>query len=212
MPPGDRQGHFRPHRVFEAVAGHVDRLRLAVDIDPGSGRTARTVVGDHHVMPFAGLDRRLRDDLDGVVGPVVDQMRAGPVVLQPHVPAAEGVAVVHAGHHGPAADLAGELDPAPVGKCLLAVEVARLGNFQRGLVLGHEGLGGDLAGAPGRVGRQGQRAGLRIDRNRHAAALALAQGRVEPQAIAGHAGRKRLPGRTREPISRNRPGPPACGR
>ena len=54
--------------------------------------------------------------------------------------------------------------------------------------------------------------GLRVDRNRHAAALALAQRGVKPQAVAGHLGRKRLPWPDPRPISRNRPGPPACGR
>ena len=59
---------------------------------------------------------------------------------------------------------------------------------------------------PGRVGREGQRAGLGIDRNRHAAALALAQRGVEPQALAGHAGRKRLLGRPRGPLLEIGPG------
>src|SRR5208337_2798755 len=126
----------RPHGVFETIAKHVDRLRFAVDINPGSGRTARTVVGDYDVLPLAGLNRGSRYNLDGVVGPVIDQVCPGTVVLQPHVPAAIGVAVVHTGQHGSATDFAGELDPTPVGECLLTVHVARLGDFQRSLVLG----------------------------------------------------------------------------
>ena len=53
--------------------------------------------------------------------------------------------------------------------------VARLGDLQGCLGLGRERLGGDLAGTPGGVGRQGHSARLRVHRYRHVAACAFAQ-------------------------------------
>src|SRR5262249_40853714 len=57
-------------------------------------------VGHEQVIPLVGLQLRLAGHLEGVLRPLVDDVRAEAVALDPQVPAAVIVLVVQAGDHG----------------------------------------------------------------------------------------------------------------
>ena len=81
------------------------------------------------MIPFARLDGIFGHRLEGVRRPFVDDVGADAVVLDPQIPAAEIVLIVHAGDDGAAGDVLRELDPGAVGKALVLLEVADVGQF-----------------------------------------------------------------------------------
>ena len=77
-----------------------------------------------------GLSGAVGDDLEGVVGPLVDDVGGDLAAFDPEVPAPVVVAVVH-----PRDDRAAEvaldgLDPGPVGERLVLLEVAGVGQLE----------------------------------------------------------------------------------
>ena len=74
MPTPKPQRYRRANRLIQIVAGYVQPHRLAVDVDlyPLGFRTA--VVADRHMLPATGREPLLRDDLQGILGPLVNDM------------------------------------------------------------------------------------------------------------------------------------------
>ena len=111
------------NRIAELVVLDRPFLGLAVEIDLDAGRFAGAVVGDEHMLPDIGLERRFRVDLDRVVGPRVDDVHGDGVALRKNVVAAVAVGVVHAGDHRAVA-AAGRLHPRAIAERVSAFEIA----------------------------------------------------------------------------------------
>src|SRR5581483_9246692 len=133
-------------RALQLVGERVGRLRRTVEVDAHAGRLAGAVVGDQDVIPLPRLQGRPGRHLEGVVGPLVDDVHADAVVLKPQVPAAEGVAVLHAGDGGAGGAAARELHPGADGERLVLLEVTDLRDLER-----RPGLDGDALPLEGRV-------------------------------------------------------------
>ena len=131
---------------------------------------------------------------------MVDEVRPGAIVLHPKVPAAVVVAVVHAGHDRAKAHRARQLDPGAVGELLLAIEIARVGDFERHLGLGGESFIGDFTGIPSGIGSQGHNARHRAHQYCHIAPFAFTQRGVKAKPLLGRFGGNRVFGRPGEPL------------
>ena len=99
VPLPDLERHLGADRLLQAVGLDLSLLRFAVDVDLHAGCPGRAVVGHEHVSPDTGRNRAPRNDLERVLGPVVDEMSRDAPSFEPHVPAPVVAAVVHAGDH-----------------------------------------------------------------------------------------------------------------
>ena len=82
-PLAEPERHLRADRGLQVVGLDVGRLRLAVDEDAGAGRRPGAVVDHAHVVEPAGQQRRPGHHLQGVLPPLVDDVRGDPVGLEP---------------------------------------------------------------------------------------------------------------------------------
>src|SRR5262249_32952660 len=133
----------------QLVGLDLQRLQDAVDVDLDAGGLAGAIVDDADVLPGVRLERGLADDLEGVVRPGADDVRAGPIAFEPQVPAAMRLRVVHAGHDGARLAAADDLDPGGGAEGLVLLEVAGLRNLQGRSVLDGETLGRQFPVNPG---------------------------------------------------------------
>ena len=133
----------------------------AVDVDLHAGGLAAAVVGHEHML-VGGVDGIARGrDLDGVIGPLADDVDAEVAAGLEEVPALRALRVIHArDDRARAFDLVG-LDPGAGGEGLLGAEVTGLAEDEVGAFLedgSRTGLAvlhpGDRLAGGGRAGGQ----------------------------------------------------------
>ncbi len=146
----------------QGVDLELQRRHHAIDIESDAFGLAAAIVGDEDVLPGVLLGERLGGrDLDGVIGPLADQVKAVVGVGEEERPALRGLRIVHPGDEGLRAHHGGRAEPAADGERLLRVEVADLTEIEVGTFL--EGDGAAVAAflEPRRGGAVGL--GLRWD-------------------------------------------------
>ena len=136
------------------------------------------------MVPFVGLERLLADDLHGVVGPLVNDVRGQAGRCRATGPSrgsrspSSMRATIGAGRV-----VARQLDPGAAGERLIVLEVADgLGTSTASVGLALEGLGGRHAGVPSGFAADGHRSRLAVDGHRQHVAGAFVQRRVEDQS------------------------------
>ena len=115
----------------QAIGVVVGRLRLAVEVDLDAGGLARAVVSDEEVSPDAGFYLTFRHDLDRVIRPVVNKVGGDAAVLEPEVPAAVVLSIVHPREDRRRSSRLGQLDPGPERKCVISFKISGVGELGR---------------------------------------------------------------------------------
>ena len=108
----------------------------AIDVELYAGALTAAVVRHKNVLPDAGLQQVLGGaDLEGVVGPFADDVKAEVLTGLEEVPTLSGLSVIHAGDDGAVAFHFSGANPGADAEGFLRVEVAQLANDEIGALL-----------------------------------------------------------------------------
>ena len=125
-----RERHRRLDRlVAELVPVDFRLLWLAVIGDRHAFGLPGAIVGDRDERPGIGRKLGFGHDLDGLLGPGVNQVHRDPAVVHPHVPATVLLRLVHAGNHGAARATTRWPQPEGDTERIMAFEVAAAREF-----------------------------------------------------------------------------------
>ena len=91
------QRNGRPDGVVQLIGRDLRVLKFSVDVDLDAGGLRRAVVGDQHVSPDVQRKLGASNHLQCVLRPLVDEVGCDLPVLDPEVPSAVVVLIIHPG-------------------------------------------------------------------------------------------------------------------
>lgn len=151
MAPAEAKGGVGGERIHLAGVAVFERHFLTVDEElEALFGFCLTIVGEHDVEPFFHGERVLAHGFDAVLIPLVDEVAADAVILDPDVPAPVAVPGVHAGDDG-AVGFGAETEVATVSDLITGFELGEVAKVDVGSLEleGVAGIEGD--GWPGCV-------------------------------------------------------------
>ena len=181
--PADRQRHVRADRVLlELVVFDLRLLWQAVVVDLHPLRLPGAVVGDRDERPGVGLELIRGDDLERIVGIVMDQVHPDPPTVDGDVPAPVCIRDIHPGDHRVARIVGGRADPERRTEALVMFEIAAGREFP-GLAIEEQGGRAARARLPSGRGRERQIALLAGNLHAGRAAGPLEQWQVDHRRV-----------------------------
>ncbi len=130
VPLSDLERNRGLDRGRELVRGDVGLLNLAVDIDLHARGLRRAIIRDQHVGPLVQGKLRTSHQLQRVLGPPVHEVGGDSPTLNPEVPTAVVVLIVHAGDDRPGLPAPAQPDPGTEGEGVGAFEIARIDTLE----------------------------------------------------------------------------------
>src|SRR4029079_17869388 len=117
-------------------------------------------------MPFVRSKGLLAVTLKSLVGPLRDDVRGRPATIEPQVPAAITVCLVHARDDRAGRIFAGRLQPNATGKGMILLEISHAFHLDRAGGVALEGFSGRYSAVPNRLAADSQGSRLTLDGHR----------------------------------------------